>query len=267
MGVDLRQAMDPTGMNTLLSTIGLSVGYDRRVVLRGVDTAVHPGELVAVIGVNGGGKTTLLNTLSGARPALEGRVLLGGSDLSRIPPRERAKHLSIVLTGRPSTGLLDVRTLVSIGRQPWTGHFGRLGKDDERIMDAAMASMDVLDLSARSFQDLSDGEAQRVMIARALAQDTQILLLDEPMAFLDLVNRVRLVRSLKTLCRTKGRGVVFSTHDLQIALDHADAIWLVNGDLLWTGSPAEVGAGRVLDAVFASEGLRFDPASGSFRDH
>lgn len=254
-------------MNALLSTRGLAVGHRNRAILRGVDIDILPGELVALIGVNGGGKTTLLNTLSGALPALEGQVLLGPVDLARVPAQDRARSLSVVLTGRPQAGMLDVRTVVSIGRQPWTGHFGRLRTEDERKVADALKVMDVQGFAGHSFQDLSDGEAQRVMIARALAQDTPILLLDEPMAFLDLVNRVRLVRTLRTLCKEEKKGVVFSTHDLGSALAHCDRVWLVNGDRVWTGTADQARSSGVLDEVFASEGLRFDPASGSFQAH
>lgn len=257
--------MGTHGMRTLLSTRSLSVGHGSLSLIQNIDLDLRAGELVALIGVNGGGKSTLLNTLAGLHPPEQGEVLLNDMRLQTLSAAQRARHIALVLTGRPQVGLLDVRTLIALGRQPWTGHFGRLSEEDHRRIDEAMEATEVMAFAERSLQQLSDGEAQRVMIARALVQDTPVILLDEPMAFLDLVHRVRLLRLLRGIAHTKDKAILLSTHDLQTALDLCDRVLLINGQHLWAGTTQEARTSGVLQAVFASEGLRFDSATGSFR--
>ncbi len=252
-------------MSTLLATRELSVGFARMPLLEGVNIALNAGELVALIGVNGGGKSTLLRTLSGVQAPLSGVVEINGGPLNDLSAWLRAKQMALVLTERPQAGLLDVRTLIAFGRQPWTGHFGRLTSRDEAAIDKAMDLAGVSAFAARSLHQLSDGEAQRVMIARALAQDTPLLLLDEPTAFLDLVNRVRVFRLLRDLAHKEGKGLLLSTHDLQSALDLCDRVLLINGKSVWSGTTDEVRSSGILEHTFAGEGLHFDPVSGSFR--
>lgn len=256
--------MGPYLMNPLLATRALSVGYGADPLIGGIDVELRAGELVALIGVNGGGKSTLLNTLSGLRAPISGMVELEGKALDRMSAAERARRIAVVFTGRPQAGLLDVRTIVALGRQPWTGHFGRLMPHDVHVVDEAMETMAISAFAERSLQHLSDGEAQRVMIARALAQDTPLMLLDEPMAFLDLVNRVRLLRTLRDLAHARRKAILLSTHDLQSALDLCDRVFLIHDRRLWAGATAEARSSGVLQQVFSSEGLRFDPLSGSF---
>ncbi|HRH70657.1 MAG TPA: ABC transporter ATP-binding protein [Flavobacteriales bacterium] len=252
-------------MSALLTTRGLNVGFGRTPLLEGVDLTLDRGAVVALIGVNGGGKSTLLRTLSGGQAPLSGTVEIDGLPLTAISASARARHMALVLTERPQAGLLDVRTLVAFGRQPWTGHFGRLTTKDNVAIDRAMELADVTAFASRSVQQLSDGEAQRVMIARAIAQDAPLLLLDEPTAFLDLVNRVRVFRLLRDLAHREGKGVLLSTHDLQTALDLCDRVLLINGKAVWSGTTDEARASGILERTFAAAGLRFDPASGSFR--
>lgn len=252
-------------MNPLLTTRSLSVGHGTKTLIEGIDLELRAGELVALIGVNGGGKSTLLNTLAGLHAPLHGEVVVVGTSLQGMSAEQRARHLALVLTDRPQAGLLDARTIVALGRQPWTGHFGRLSAKDLAMVDEAMEATKSAAFAERSLQHLSDGEAQRVMIARALAQDTPIMLLDEPMAFLDLVNRVRLLRLLGELARTRQKAILLSTHDLQTALDLCDRILLIHERRIWSGTTQEARSSGVLQQVFAGEGLRFDPLSGSFR--
>ena len=265
MGAVERKTLGTHRMKPLLATRSLSVGHGAHPLITDINCELRAGELVALIGVNGGGKTTLLNTLAGLHAPISGDVLLEDSPLRQMSAAQRARHIALVLTGRPQAGLLDVHTLVALGRQPWTGHFGRLSAEDLRQVDAAMEATGIAPFANRSLQHLSDGEAQRVMIARALAQDTPVILLDEPMAFLDLVHRVRLLRLLRELARTRSKAVLLSTHDLQTALDLCDRVLLIHGNALWSGSAQEARSSGVLQEVFAGEGLRFDPASGSFR--
>lgn len=257
--------MGPRVMNTLLHTRALSVGHGTTPLLEEVGLQLYPGELVALLGLNGSGKSTLLRTLAGLQDPIAGEVFHGDRSLRQISAMERARHVAVVLTGRPQVGLLDVRTLVSFGRQPWTGHFGGLSAADEQAVDRALEHVGIADFATRSLDSLSDGERQKVMIARAEAQDTPLLLLDEPTAFLDLVNRVQVIRLLQGIAHDLGRSVFLSTHDLRTALDLADRIALVHDRRLWVGTPQDAIASGILAAAFQGDGLVFDPSTGTLR--
>lgn len=257
--------MGPFGMNEHLHTQGLSVGYGKRKVLEHVDLQIRPGELVALIGVNGSGKSTLMRTLAGLQEPLSGKICWGDVPLVQLSAQQRARRIALVLTARPGSALLDVRTVVSLGRQPWTGYLGRLSEADMSMVEQAMDHTGIVQFSGRSLDMLSDGERKKVMIARALAQDTPLLLLDEPTASLDLVNRVLIMRLLHRIAHELGRAVLFSTHDLRAALDLADRIVLVREGSVWCGTPEAALSTGVLAEAFQVEGLLFDPASGSLR--
>ncbi|MFT3885559.1 MAG: ABC transporter ATP-binding protein [Flavobacteriales bacterium] len=253
-------------MAVLLHTEDLAVGYGRPAVLSQVALQVNTGELTAILGANGSGKSTLLRTLAGLLPPLAGRVLMGSEEVHRLPMQQRGRRLAIVLTGRPQVGLLNVEGLVGLGRHPWTGRTGRLSPEDASAVQRALEHAGVSELRHRQVQALSDGEYQKVMIARALAQDAPVLLLDEPTAFLDLPNRARLTRMLRRIAHGTARAVVFSTHDLQLAVDLCDRIVLVRPDrTLWQGPPAEAIASGELERAFAGTGLLFDRAQGTHR--
>jgi len=251
-------------MNAMLHTEGLAVGHGRQALLRDLAIALPTGSLTALIGANGVGKSTLLRCLAGLNAPVSGTVRVDGADLHALAPLDRARRVAVVLSGRPTAGLVDVRTLVGLGRQPWTGAMGRFTAQDERIVAEALAKTDVTDLAHRMVQELSDGEAQRVMLARALAQDTPVLLLDEPTAFLDVVNRVRMHGLLRAWA-TAGRTVLYTTHDIGAALETADRILLLTREGCWQGTPAEAIASGTLDRAFAREGIRFDPSARDFR--
>lgn len=252
-------------MSVLLRTRELAVGFTSRELMTGVDFTVRAGELAALIGLNGSGKSTLLRTLAGLHKPLGGEVLVNGRELRAMSVMERARAISVVLTGRPGTGLLNVRTLVSLGRQPWTGHLGRLASEDHARVQDAMVRTGVDVFADRSLGSLSDGEAQKVLIARALAQATPLMLLDEPTAFLDVVNRVAVLHLLKSLATDMGRAMVLSTHDLGSAMQLCDRLLLVHAGSVWSGTPEEALASGILDTAFSTAGLRFDPASASLR--
>ncbi len=250
-------------MSALLHTRTLSVGFPARKLMAGVDITLRAGELTALIGLNGSGKSTLIRTLAGLQKPLGGEVLLNGRPVHTMNGMERARAISVVLTGRPEAGLLDVRTLVSLGRQPWTGHLGRLTSEDHARVEDAMVRSGIEAFAERSLRSLSDGEAQKVLIARALAQATPLMLLDEPTAYLDVVNRVSILHLLKKLATDLGRAMVLSTHDLGSAMRLCDRLLLVHSGSVWTGTPQEAIATGILDSAFSTAGLRFDAATAT----
>jgi iron complex transport system ATP-binding protein len=235
-------------------------------VANGLNPKLDGGELVALLGPNDAGKSTLLRTLAGLQKPLGGRVELFGEDLQNLTAKERARRLAVLLPGRPRDPHLTARELVALGRQPHTGWWGGLGEVDLDKIDAALATVDATDLAHRPVVELSDGESQKISIARALAQEARVVLLDEPTAFLDLPHRVQLLRRLRDLTRQTGQAILFSSHDLDLALRSADRLWLLSADgRLRMGAPEDLVLDGSLHDTFRHEGVSFDPESGSFR--
>ncbi len=253
-----------------LLTRGLAVGYrtrsNRRVVLEDVDLVARSGELICLLGPNGIGKSTLLRTLSGLQAPLEGVVEIGGMDLRRLGPAELARLVGVVLTERISVGALSVGRVVELGRYPHLGWWGRLDEGDRAVVRSALEAAGALRFADRDINELSDGERQRVLIARAMAQEPQVLLLDEPTAFVDVPSRVELMGLLRSLAAEKGLAVIVSTHDLELALRLADTIWLVEkGGRIGTGCPEDLVLSGRLAETFAARGIRFRPEERAFR--
>lgn len=260
-------------MNTLLlEAENLTIGYSTtrgqaRVVAEELSLSLHAGELVCLIGPNGAGKSTLLRTLAGMQRPLKGKVLLHNlHDLHALPANELARHLAIVLTERVSISGLTGYALVALGRHPHTDWSGRLNDHDEKVIQRAVEAVGAAHLAERLIDELSDGERQRLMIARALAQQPDILILDEPTAFLDLPRRVETLRLLRDLARATGCAVLLSTHDLDLALRTADRLWLLSGGGAFDeGAPEDLVLNGALGKAFQSEGVQFDPLMGSFQ--
>ncbi|MFC5993316.1 ATP-binding cassette domain-containing protein [Pseudonocardia hispaniensis] len=247
----------------------LTAGYrtGRRVtpVLGGLTAGAARGELTVLLGPNGAGKSTLLRTAAGLQPPLAGTVTLDGADLPRMSATYRARRLAVVLTDRIDAGLLSARELVEFGRHPHTGSGGTLRRGDHAAVDAAIVAVGAGHLAGRRVAELSDGERQRVLTARALAQQPSALLLDEPGAFLDATSRVELLGLLRRLAREQNLCVLVSTHDLELALRLADHVWLVDRDRrLRAGTPEQLVAEGMVAAVFDTPELTFDPHSGGF---
>lgn len=241
----------------------LGIGHKGVLLAAGLSPQLYAQELVCFLGPNGVGKTTLLKTLVGLMPALAGEVYLGGEPLAALSNLVRAKKLSLVLTGRPLAPLFPVLELVALGRQPHTGPFGRLGPLDLEKIDRALELAQVKDLSNRFLGQLSDGQLQRVMIARALAQDTPTLVLDEPTAFLDLPHRLSILSLLHQLAAQEGKSILLSTHELDLALRLADRLWVMDGQgNLIQGAPEDLVLSGALGQAFGNEG--FDPLTGGF---
>ncbi|HEY8526664.1 MAG TPA: ABC transporter ATP-binding protein [Acidimicrobiales bacterium] len=234
-----------------LAASGLVAGYRRgRAVVAAPDLVAHRGAMTAVVGPNGAGKSTLLRTLVGAQPPLAGEVTVDGRPLAALDRRTRARHLAVVLTDRIDAGLLTVGELVALGRHPHTGWQGRLSAGDREAARRAAAALGVADLWDEPFAELSDGQRQRVLVARALAQEPDVLVLDEPTAYLDVGGRITLAATLADLARTRELAVVVSTHDLDLAVDHAAALWLVADGRVTVGAPAGLVADGRLAAAF-----------------
>lgn len=258
---------------TVLATENLSIGYaprrgPQRVIAADLNLALHAGEVVCLLGPNGVGKSTLLRTLVGMQPPLAGRVFLDGVDLSTLSVRAIARRLSVVLTERIEVGQLNAYALVALGRHPHTDWSGRLTPRDEEVVRWALEAVDAVNLAARLVHELSDGERQRVMVARALAQEPLVMILDEPTAFLDLPRRVEMMRLLRRLARETNRALLLSTHDLDLALRSADALWLMApGGVMHVGAPEDLALSGAFEATFASEGITFDRHQGHFHVH
>lgn len=255
----------------LLKLQNLSIGYlqgrrSRAVVAEGLSVSLHTAELVCLLGPNGAGKSTLMRTIAGMQPPLAGQALLLGEDIHRLKARELARRLSIVLTERVTVGILSAYALVALGRHPHTNWAGTLTEQDHDVVRWATQTVGAEDLAHRPVGELSDGERQKVMVARALAQEPEVMILDEVTAFLDLPRRVEVMRLLREIAHREGTAILLSTHDLDLALRSADRIWLLSkGGALQVGAPEELVLSGAFAEAFASEGVTFDERRGAFR--
>lgn len=219
----------------------LSVGYKvGHAVVSDINLTLQSGKLASLIGANGVGKSTLLKTLTGFLPKLEGSLLLDGKDISEFSQRALAQQISIVLTQKPDVQNLTIEEIVGLGRSPYTGFFGKLHANDQQIVDESITAVGIQKLKNRMIQTLSDGERQKVMIAKALAQQTPVIFLDEPTAFLDFSSKVETFQLLQRMAHEMGKLVLLSTHDLELAVRFSDTLLQVNGDGLRTVSNEEV---------------------------
>lgn len=228
---------------TMLTIENISLGYGKKILLRDISATAAAGELIMLAGRNGSGKSTLLRAVAGLAKPLSGRILADGKDISAIPRNEAAMKVSFVSTERIRIPRFRCRDIVALGRAPWTGWAGRLSDTDEQTVSDAMETVGMSGFADRTMDSISDGECQRIMIARALAQDTPLMVLDEPTAFLDVPGRHQITDILKRLAAEKGKTVIFSTHDISIGLKRADKVWLIDGDSLIVRNAADAATG------------------------
>lgn len=227
----------------IISLSQLSVGYTlSHPVISDINLELRSGQLACLIGENGIGKSTLLKTLTGFLPKLKGSLLLGNRDIDSFSQRELARQVSIVLTQKPDVQNLTIEEIIGLGRSPYTGFFGRLRAEDRKVVDDAIATMGIEKLRGRMIQTLSDGERQKVMIAKALAQETSIILLDEPTAFLDFPSKAETFLSLQRMAHERDKLILLSTHDLELAVRFADSLLEVKSGRLQAVSATEVKA-------------------------
>lgn len=254
-----------------LSTIGLTAGYhlpggNVRSVLCDIDVHLQHGELVAFLGANGVGKSTLLRTLGGALSPLVGTILLSGKELQSLSLKEIARKVAFVYTDRPSSGGLTVEELVSLGRQPYTGLLGTLSASDRKIVAKAMDAVGISHKAKSLTSALSDGERQKVMIARALAQNTPVIILDEPTAFLDVASRLEIMQLLGELAHAHNKSVLLTTHDINAALGAADRLWLAlpEKSTVVQGKTSDLLQSPHINRLYPGRNIKFDPSRRDF---
>ena len=234
-------------MNEVLRTNGLVIGYEGKALFPGLDVALKQGDHVALIGANGSGKTTLFKTLTGHLKPLQGSVSLCGKPLESYSANERAKLFSLVLTEKPDDLFLKVYDIVAAGRYPHSGLMARIPEEDQIMIQQKLQITGVLHLIDRDFVSLSDGEKQKVMIAKALVQDTPIIYMDEPTAFLDYPSKVELMRLIRKIAEEEHKTILYSSHDLELLLKHSPRLWVVaKGKPLTDGNPQELLEQRIL---------------------
>ena len=260
-------------MNTVVLK-DLSIGYtqkgNEKVVAQGLNAAINSGELTCLLGCNGVGKSTLLRTLSAFQPALGGEIFLLNSDASLHPltsytDKELSRMIGIVLTEKPDVRNMTVEDLVGMGRSPYTGFWGTLSADDKQIVADAIRMVGIESLRGRMIHTLSDGERQKVMIAKALAQQTPIIYLDEPTAFLDYPSKVEMMQLLRRLAHEQQKTIFLSTHDVELALQLSDCLWLMEPNLLSVGTPRQLADSGALSRFVEREGIVFERDSLTLR--
>ncbi len=238
-------------MQEVLKTSNLLIGYKGQALMPAIDVSLNEGDIVALAGPNGSGKTTLFKTLSASLKPVGGEVKLFGKDLRDYSPTERSSLFSLVLTERPDDLFLKVFDIVAAGRYPHLGLLAKLKAEDEQIIYDSLETVGISHLVNRNFVSLSDGEQQKVMIAKALVQDTPLIFMDEPAAFLDYPSKIELVNIMHKLSREKKKTILFSSHDLDLLLRHADVMWVVAPQQpLRQGTPKELVEQGIIDAYF-----------------
>ncbi len=250
--------------NAIYTTHDLAVGYrngkNTVTLLHGLNLTLESGKLVALLGQNGAGKSTLLRALTCDEKPLSGTIQVDGKNLAEMSQKERSRLIGLVSTDRIQAGALTVRELVALGRQPHTGFLGRLDDEDHEIVRQSMEDAGIIGKAEDYVASLSDGERQKAMIARALAQQTPIIILDEPTAFLDVASRIETMRLLQTLAHDRGKAVLLSSHDISQSLMLADELWLITTDRqVITGTTTDLLASGAMDRLFTNRSIHFNP--------
>lgn len=260
-------------MSTIDKTIEikeLAIGYpgqkETKVVADHINADINRGELTCLLGANGIGKSTLLRTLSAFQPKLSGEIRIQGKEIEKYTDKQLSRVIGVVLTDRLDIRNMTSEELIGLGRSPYTGFWGGLSKEDKKIVADAIALIRIENLAHRMVQTLSDGERQKVMIAKALVQETPIVFLDEPTAFLDFPSKVEIMQLLHHLSRETGKAIFLSTHDLELALQIADKLWIMDKEHgVTVGTPEDLSLNGSLSDSFARKGISFDLETGLFR--
>lgn len=254
--------------NTILSTSNLSIGYASKkedsIIAENLNFSLHAGKLITLIGANGIGKSTLLRTLCGIQKPLSGSVLLNEKDIQKYEPLALAQNLSLVLTDKLPPSDLTVFELVALGRQPYTNWLGKLSDVDLDRVNHAMELTQMQHLATKKHYEISDGQLQKVLIARALAQDTPLIILDEPTTHLDLLHKVSVFKLLKKLSETTNKCILFSTHDIDLAIQLSDEMMVMTENKVVKDQPCNLISKGVFNTLFQDEQIVFDGEKGKF---
>ncbi|MCI8999116.1 MAG: ABC transporter ATP-binding protein [Muribaculaceae bacterium] len=255
---------DTIKVHDLVTGYKVRGGYVK--ISTGFDAVLMSGELTCLLGPNGAGKSTLLRTLSAFQPPVSGEIEIEGKPLKSYSDTQLSRVLGVVLTERVSLANMTVEELVGLGRSPYTGFWGTLSSHDKEVVEKSIAHVKIEGLRDRMVNTLSDGERQKVMIAKALAQETPVIFLDEPTAFLDYPSKVEIMQLLYRLAHEQDKTVFMSTHDMELALQIADKLWLLDRKAgVRIGTPEDLSLSGDMARYFEREGVEFDPVNGLFR--
>jgi len=251
-------------MTGVISAHGLDVGYDKKIVVGDVEINALKGQVICLIGPNGAGKSTILRTLAGMLAPVGGAVYIGRNDIRLITPNDLAKQMAVVLTESLNVNMTTAYEIASMGRIPYTGFFGRLNADDHRIVRECMQIVGATELAERDFSSLSDGEKQKILIARALAQEPELIILDEPTSHLDIKHKIEILRTLNRLSAINGVTVILALHDLDIAVKNCQFVLLIkDGKVVAQGRPEDVIGKDTIGDLYSIEGAVFNSVMGS----
>ena len=256
-------AQDIPNDDEQLTMRDLTVGYDRIPLIKNINLGVRSGEILTLIGPNGSGKSTILKTITKQLKTIGGSVFLGKESMRELTDSEISRHLSMVMTERIHTELLSGRDVVATGRYPYTGRLGILSQQDWKKVDEAIALVHAGEVQQQDFRRISDGQRQRLMLARAICQDTQVLILDEPTSYLDMGFKLDILTTIRMLARKKNLAVIMSLHELDLAQKISDTIACVKGDRIdRVGTPEEIFSGNYVQQLYGVKSRQFDPQTG-----
>lgn len=252
----------------ILSTSNLSIGYKTKnaenSIASNLNLNLQVGKLISLVGANGIGKSTLLRTLTGIQKPLSGTVFLNTKDIQNYTTIELAQNLSVVLTEKLPTSNLTVFELIALGRQPYTDWLGKLSDEDVTKINTAISLTEIAHLSNKKHHEISDGQLQKVLIARALAQDTPLIILDEPTTHLDLLHKVSVFKLLKKLSQDTQKCILLSTHDIDLAIQLSDEMIVMTEKSIHHDQPCNLISDGVFDTLFKNENIFFDASKGKF---
>ncbi|GGH39080.1 ABC transporter ATP-binding protein [Mangrovimonas yunxiaonensis] len=261
--------MTKTAQHTVLKTENLTIGYalkkQQTVIASNINITLKQGELIGLVGANGIGKSTLLRTLTKVQQPLNGAVVINGVSLAETSYLELSKSLSVVLTEQPASKNLTVFELVALGRQPYTNWVGNLSNNDISIVEKALLQTNIQPLKNKKCYELSDGQLQKVMIARALAQDTNLIILDEPTTHLDMYHKAYILKLLKKLSKETGKTILFSSHEINLAIQLCDKMIVMSHSQVISNTPCNLISKGVFNELFPEDMIAFDEKTGSFR--
>ena len=255
-----------TNEEKLIETENLSVGYENKLLISEINFCVNSGEIVTLIGPNGSGKSTVLKTIAKQIKSKGGRISILGKEISNLRESEIAKKISLVMTERIRPELMTCRDVVATGRFPYTGRLGLLGEKDWKIVDDAIKLVHAEKIAGRNFLETSDGQRQRIMLARAICQDTQVIILDEPTSFLDMFYKIDIIRTIWKLARTQKKSIVMSLHELDLVRAVSDKIICVDGNSVCKiGSVSDVFCGGFIQKLYGLNEDEFDEQTGTMK--